>query len=91
MIMNWKDIAGRINKELVKFRRYGMTCTHILVGRKEYEEFEKLDNTDSTDDEFTKDAWSVTLIKVDQDSYLAGAYMPTEEELQQKRLEELSS
>lgn len=83
----WKDIALKINKELVKFRRHGITCTHILLGREECKEVDKLDNADSTDDEFAKDIWRVSLIKVDEDSYVAGAYMPTEEELQQKRLE----
>ncbi len=84
--MDWKDVALKINKELVKFRRYDMKCSHILVGRKEYEEICKLENAEQ-EEHPDSSIWSVKLVKVDEDSYLVGAYIPTEEELQAKRLE----
>jgi hypothetical protein len=88
IIMNWKDVAIRINKELVKFRRCDMRCSHILVGRKEYEEFRKLD---AADEEFADaTGWSVGIIRVDEDSYLAGAYMVDEEKEQAKRFKEIT-
>ncbi len=91
-IMGWKDVALKINKELIKFRRYGMSCSHILVGRKEYEEICKLDKADDdAGDEFTDNSWSIKIVKVDEDNYLAGAYIPTEEELQAKRIADLSA
>ncbi len=92
--MNWKDVALKINKELVKFRRYDMRCSHILAGRKEYEEICKLDNIDGVDDagdKFTDNLWYIEIVKVDVDSYLVGAYIPTEEELQAKQIADLSA
>ncbi len=91
-----KDIAIKINKELVKFRRYGMRCSHILVGRKEYEEICKPGDVDEKfdekfDEEFeASPGWSVELVNVDEDSYFAGAYVVDEEEMQAKRLAELT-
>ena len=83
--MDWKDVAKRINDELVKFRRCDMRCSHILVGRKEYEEICKLDSIDEEVE--TSPGWGVKIIRVDEDSYLAGAYMVDEEEMQAKREE----
>jgi len=77
----WKEIALKINEELVKFRKHDIRCSHILVGRKEYEEIAKLG---ASGDEFTDNSWSVTLIKVDEDSYLAGACMFSEKEMVSK-------
>ncbi len=86
--MNWKDVALKINEELVKFRRCDVRCSHILVGRKEYEEICKLENVDQ-EEHLDSSIWRIKLVKVDKDSYLVGAYIPTQKELDAKRLKEV--
>lgn len=95
--MNWNDVAIKINKELVKFLRHDMRCSHILVGRKEYEEICKLENYEEIcklenieqEEHLDNSTWGVEVVKVDEDSYLAGAYIPTQEELDAKRSKKL--
>lgn len=72
------DIASRINKEIVRFKRANMDCNAILLGRKECEE---LKNKES---ELLPEIpeGSVILIKgieVDMDSYFRGAVIIPDE------------
>jgi hypothetical protein len=76
-----EDIASRINKEIVKFKRNKMNCNAILLGRKEVEEVKKL--KDAPDPKsLGRDVATFTIraVPVDQDSYFMGATIFDESE-----------
>jgi len=87
---NTSEIFSRINKELVRFARYDMRCSHILVGRKEYKEIREAPTPDAVKNiEPEATTWTVELVEVDKDSYFAGAYIPAKGEFQEERMKRM--
>ena len=86
------DIFSRINREIVRFLRNDMTCSHVLVGRKELKEIQETIPTEIYEDAVDPSCIiTVKIIEVDKDSYFAGAYVPAEGEFKAKRLADLSA
>jgi hypothetical protein len=85
------DVFKRINKEIVRFLRYDMRCSHVLLGRKEMKAIRENPGEDYSAAMSEEGARSiiVQIVEVDEDSYFAGAYIPDEGELRAKRLDEM--
>ncbi len=80
------DVITRVNEEISKFLNKNMKCSHILAGRKEIEELQEAQEV--PDNPEIKEAINngastilVDIIGVDEDSYLAGAYIMNEEQI----------
>jgi hypothetical protein len=85
-------IFSRINREIVRFLRNDMTCSHILVGRKELKEIYETISTKTYEDAIDPSRIiTIKIIEVNEDSYFAGAYVPAKGEFQAKRIADLSA
>ncbi len=78
--MEWKELAVKINKALVKAKNQGIKADTILVGEKEMEvvlrDTSDLDDYDFGDDfDFRKgNIWTIDIIKVDKESFFKVVY-----------------
>lgn len=88
------NITDKIMKEFVRFKRAGSGCNTILLGRQEIKELREFDfDIDDTTKEALAEelsaGYNIHVIKVDEDSYLSGAYILSEEERVAKLVKEL--
>ncbi len=91
-----KDIKTRINRLMIEAKRYDFKFTHLVVGKKEYEEIENMDTSWVTDED--RDAikkagpneWTLKLIMTDDDEGMQICNVFDKEREAEKLMEEFT-
>jgi len=86
------DIKIKINRAMIEAKREDKEFNTLLVGKKEMEEINQMPIDDVGEEEHIdiSNVWSITIVKVDEDSFCKAVYIINREKEEKKLFEELT-